>query len=127
MKKLILLLLFVVITTSAFCQETIWFETTQANIGVKEEYQTEYTWGPSTYPAIRIGIEKSRVVIYAEHLYIININGTYNENAKSTTFYGKDDEGIQCHVELGLNQQANRAYLMVMYSDLAFFYYIVSI
>lgn len=127
MKKLILLLLFVVITTSAFCQETVWFETTQANIGVKKEYETEYNWSPSTYPSIRIGIEKSRVVIYAEHLYIINISGTYNENAKSTTFYGKDDEGIQCHVELGLNQEVNRAYLMVMYSDLAFFYYIVSI
>ena len=122
-----MLLLFVVITTSAFCQETVWFETTQANIGVKEEYETEYNWSPSTYPAIRIGIEKSRVIIYSEHLYIINIEGTYNQNSKSTTFYGKDDEGTQCHVELGLNQEVNRAYLMVMYADLAFFYYIVSI
>jgi len=127
MKKLIILLLFVVITTSAFCQETVWFETTQANIGVKKEYETEYDWSPATYPAIRIGIEKSRVIIYAEHLYIINIDGTYNQNSKSTTFYGKDDEGIRCHVDVGLNKEGDRAYLMVMYADLAFFYYIVSL
>jgi hypothetical protein len=127
MKKLILILLFVVITTSAFCQETVWFETTQANIGVKKEYETEYNWSPATYPTIRIGIEKSRVIIYAEHLYIINIEGTYNQNSKSTTFYGKDDEGIRCHVDVGLNKEGDRAYLMVMYADLAFFYYIVSI
>jgi len=123
MKKLITLLLFVVITTSTFCQETIWFETTQANIGVKKEYETEYNWSPATYPAIRIGIEKSRVVVYSEHLYIINIDGMYDEKARSTTFYGKDDEGVRCHIELGFNQDANKAYLFITYSDLAFFYY----
>lgn len=125
MKKLLVTILFSVFSIIAFSQQTIWFETTQAHIGTKAQNETEYKWSPATYPKIKIAVETSRIIVYAEHTYIINIEGMFYESTYSTTFYGKDDEGVRCHVELGYSNEANQSYFIVKYSDIAFFYYAV--
>lgn len=124
MKKLLLfvILCFSYLFTDA--QKTIWWEAKSAYIGVKEPSQYQYYWGEENKCSIDIAVETSRIVVYAEHTFIVNIEGMISDG-QPAVFYGTDDEGDVCRVELGYNSEINMAYIMFRYANIAFLYYCI--
>lgn len=119
MKKLLLIIAFIAISISVFCQNT---EITYgAQVGTWSKVKQDFVWSDFQEVKLIITFNKSVVSISNELGSVFETLEVTNSDANSITWKALDEEYIPCYLVMQTFDTYN--VLGIVYSDLCFKYY----
>lgn len=119
MKKLLLIIAFITISKSIFCQNT---EITYgAQVGTWSKVKQDFVWSDFQEVKLIITFNKSVVSISNELGSVIETLEVTDSNANSITWKALDEDYIPCYLVMETFDTYN--VLGIVYSDLCFKYY----
>lgn len=119
MKKLLLMMAFIVVSTSVFCQGT---ETVNyAQVGTWSKTKDDWIWTDIQEVSLVITFNKSVVSINNELGSRFETIEVINKQKNYTTWKALDEEYITCH--LTMKFEDGYSVLIIVYDDLCFRYF----